>query len=204
LDDLHWLPPETLRRLFDAIATAPRTGRLVVTTARPVVSAQVGAVPGARRIRLGRLDGAAMEALCADAAEQPPRPDALASLCERAGGVPLFALDLLRVLSDSGALSTAPPLTLLTLLVARLDAFQLDRQLLRLLGERPGARRIETLRQSWDGAPGDFEAALETAEATGVLRRSKNPEPTVAIGHPMIQATLNHVLTEWDSLGGPA
>ena len=204
LDDLHWLPPETLRRLFDAIAVAAGQGRLVVTTARPVVRAAVGAVPGAQPMRLGRLDGPALEALCNDAALKPPRPEALASLCERAGGVPLFALETLRALSESGRLASAPPLTLLTLLVARLDGFQLDRRLLRMLAERPGARRIDSLRQSWDGAPEDFDAALAAAEATGVLRRSEHPEPSVAIGHPMIQATLNHVLTEWDAVGGPA
>lgn len=203
LDDIHWLPPEALRRLFEAIPAAAR-GRLVVTAARPVVSAGIGAVPGARRLRLGRLDTAALEALCQEAAATPPRPDALASVCERAGGVPLFALESLRALSESGGLSSAPPLTLLTLLVARLDAFQLDRRLLRLLAGQPGARRIDTLRRSWDAAPEAFDAALEAAETTGVLRRSGGPDPAVAIAHPMIRTTLSHVLTEWDAVGGPA
>lgn len=201
LDDLHWLPPKGVGRLLAALAAAAAHGRLVVAAARPVVSAGVGTIPDGRHLRLGRLDRPSVEILADSATARPLRREALAAICDRAGGVPLFAEQLARGVDDSGNPPLRPPLPLLSLLVSRLDGMHLDHRLLRLVTERPGARRVAALRQGWTGPEDAFDAALKAAVATGLLRRTERPEPTVSVVHPMIQSVLEFVMTTRESAG---
>lgn len=202
LDDVHWLPPDSISGLFDAATAAAAKGRLVVITARPVVSASVGGIRGGRQLRLGRLERRALEALVDGVAESPLRREAKAAICDRAAGVPLFAEQLVRAVNGGGSLPLQPPLPVLSLLVARLDGLHLDRRLLRLIADRAGVRRLDALQEGWPGTTEEFTAAVRAATAAGLLRRTEKPEPTVATGHPMIQSILGYVMTPGQFLGG--
>lgn len=202
LDDVHWLPADSISGLFAAASAAAAKGRLVVVTARPVVSASVGSIRGGRQLRLGRLERRALEALVDGVAEAPLRREAKAAIYDRAAGVPLFAAQLAGAVDGAGSLPLQPPLPVLSLLVSRLDGLHLDRRLLRLIADRAGSRRLDALQQGWPGTAEEFTAAVRAATAAGLLRRTEKPEPAVAIGHPMIQSVLGYVMTQCQSLGG--
>lgn len=202
IDDVHWLPFDAAARLFEAAGAAAALGRMTVITARPAVAAAVGAIPGGRQMRLGRLDRPATEALLDKATGGHLRPEAKAAICDRAGGVPLFALHLARSITQDGATALHPPLPLVSLLISRMDGLQLDRRLLRLLAERAGPRPIETLRDAWQGSEAELDAAIRTAVKAGLVRQTEAPAPSLTIGHPMLQAVLAHVMTDWQSMGG--
>lgn len=194
LDDLHWLPAETRLPLAEAMQQAAEQGRLVVAARRPGAS-DAGPEAATRPLRLGRLPRHAVAAICGEVATAPLRAEARAALCDRALGVPLFAVALARALDSRGAPPAAPPPVVLSLLVARLDGLGLDRRLLRLFAGARGARRLESLRRDWPAEAGP-EAALAAAERAGLLRRrDTDTGPAWALRHPMIQAVLDHVMS---------
>jgi DNA-binding CsgD family transcriptional regulator len=193
LDDLHWLPFRAVQELFDGIGTAVANGRFVVTTARPVVRASVSPLPGAEALPLDRLPDGNIDQLCKDVAEAPLDAGTRARIRDLARGNPLFAVELTRARSADGSLPAAPPVRLLTLLMARVDALRPDHRLLRLVSGAQTPPSVAALRGAWpnDADAVSFDAALDHAEAAGLLRRDTGD--TVTLAHPMLQVTLAHV-----------
>jgi class 3 adenylate cyclase/tetratricopeptide (TPR) repeat protein len=139
-DDLHLAAPITYA-LIARCAVEPTPGVTVITTARPGYplpwDATRAAAAGLQAITLPVLPDDAIAQLVAGALAPTPVPRELTTLvASRAGGSPLMALEVLRVLVDqgllrsiggrwtvSGDLATAPrPEGLRALLAARIDA----------------------------------------------------------------------------------
>ena len=124
IDDLHWAEAEVVQ-LLDRLTLGLDVPLLVVGTARPEFALQGGMRPGGDRffIALDALDDAAARAL-ADAAGGRGMPG-----LERAGGNPLFIVELARAQSLLGTVEL--PLTLQGVIGGRLDELAPpDRELL--------------------------------------------------------------------------
>ncbi|WP_198020191.1 BTAD domain-containing putative transcriptional regulator [Nocardioides sp. J54] len=132
VEDLHWADEETL----DLLAHVSRTagpGVLLVTTWRDREPAdqtpderRVPPELGGRRVRLGKLDAAACEALLDAelAALVPPRPlppDVRSTMLDRSGGHPLYLVELARHWHAHGTPDFPP--SLLATVARRLGAF---------------------------------------------------------------------------------
>jgi class 3 adenylate cyclase/tetratricopeptide (TPR) repeat protein len=117
IEDLQWVDPSTLEFLQALIARASGARLLVLYTARP------GDPPpwpvAETRIALSRLDRESVRNLITAAAPGALAPDLLERIVARAGGVPLFAEELARLVGDEPG--GAIPSALSDLLMARLD-----------------------------------------------------------------------------------
>jgi class 3 adenylate cyclase/tetratricopeptide (TPR) repeat protein len=121
IEDLHWGDP-VLVRILDHVTTDLDSPLLVLATARPEFVGSAHLRPRENRIQidLGPLDATASELLARIARTS------VAGL-ERAGGNPLFIIELAR----SHSVGADLPLTILAAIAARLDELSaVDRQLL--------------------------------------------------------------------------
>ena len=165
-EDIHWADAgllEFVEHLLDWSRNQPIT---VVALARPELAERHPAFGRAARssatVALDPLDDAAMDTLVAGLA--PGLPDALrATIRERADGIPLYAVETVRMLLDKGALALSAdglvttgtvesldvPETLHALIAARLDALApSERRVLEsaaVLGKTFGTRGLATL-----------------------------------------------------------
>jgi hypothetical protein len=116
VEDVHWAAPEVVT-LIDRLSLSGEPV-LVIATARPEFAEQAGIRPGGDRffIELDALEPEAARALASSAG----RDDA--GTIERAGGNPLFIVELARARDPGGDL----PLTLQGALGARLDDLDAD------------------------------------------------------------------------------
>lgn len=123
VEDLHWVDPSTLELLAEVVPQIQASRLMVVYSTR-----DPGAAPwpaGARHLQLDieRLDEASLGRLVASTAGEGLPPELAASVVARAGGVPLFAEELARLMLDrpDRADGREIPGTLSDLLMARLD-----------------------------------------------------------------------------------
>ena len=137
VEDLQWADPLTLRVLHAVVRRLHRIRLVLLATVRPG-SHGVGVdrtvvdvlTQGALHVLLGSLDAGAAAELAAAVAGLPPGPGLLEQV-GRAGGNPLFVIELVRALADDGALEVrdgrvdarweSPPPTLRLTLLRRLS-----------------------------------------------------------------------------------
>lgn len=112
-EDVHWADPASLSCLVRLARTCAPLPLLLVVTARPLPrSAALAGVlagladRGARGLPLGPLADADLPELAAAAVGAAPGPN-LRDQLARAGGNPLFVLELLAALAEAGALGDA-------------------------------------------------------------------------------------------------
>lgn len=178
VEDLHWADPSTLELLRRCVAATPEHPLVVLVTTRLGPETALGEPttvlalqplgPDESQELVDRLTGGRLDA--------PTQ----ALVAERGEGVPLYIRELAKMLesggwSKPGGAGTSLPLTLQGLLVARLDAFPHQRQLLHalaVLGGPAGATLLGTLaRLESDEA----ERQLGMLEQAGILRSSATP-----------------------------
>ena len=119
VEDLHWADPTTIEwigRLLDG----PPAPLVVLLTSRPGLEATwLGSVGS---VELDRLDFATTVELISDAGDRVGISREVArTIAERAGGVPLFAEELMRAVIAGGGTADSIPTTLYGCLMARLD-----------------------------------------------------------------------------------
>ncbi|WP_338847772.1 LuxR C-terminal-related transcriptional regulator [Massilia sp. W12] len=192
IDDLHLLPPA---QQIELIHTVQQRASLLLLSARRFVPALGTLAPVQADLRLQHLPPAAIQDLIStvwrqEAGQHTLGRQQLQQLCELAGGVPLFALELARHCKRRGVQSgperrNTPGLTLALIVCARLDELQLDCRLLQMAACNPGITR-----NAWLQA-GGAESALQLAIASGVLRGSgSGAEMRLQIAHPMVEMVL--------------
>jgi class 3 adenylate cyclase/tetratricopeptide (TPR) repeat protein len=132
-EDLHWADEGLVSFVEYLLDWSRHHPILVVTLARPEVADRHPAFPGSTRsavtLALEPLPDAAMDELLTGLVPDLP-DDVRARLREAAGGVPLYAVETVRMLRDRGLLSGAAaklaeldvPETLHALIASRLDA----------------------------------------------------------------------------------
>jgi predicted ATPase len=105
MDDLHFAPG-LARDVAVALARAATDQRaLLVLTSRPLPDAERALFPGAERVTLGRLDDGEVAALLEQALGEGSAPTP--AFVRKAGGVPMFALELARAAGDETELPAA-------------------------------------------------------------------------------------------------
>lgn len=114
IDDLHFAPTEG-RAMFAALAAAIATQRvLLIGSTRPELPAEwlnvLARLPHGQELRLEALTLAQVSALVAEALPSARMAEALApGLASRSDGNPLFLIEHLRSLAESGLLSSSTP-----------------------------------------------------------------------------------------------
>ena len=129
LEDLHWADRST-RDLASALSRTARGRLLIVLTVRTddlhrrhparKALAEIGRLPGGRRVELGPLDRAGIEGIIASVTGGPADPALVRSVLERSEGNPLYAEEI------AAAGSGAMPDQLADLFLARVDALPRD------------------------------------------------------------------------------
>ena len=167
-EDLHWADPGMLDFVADLVERSPRHAIFVVALARPEL---LEANPGwgsARRnfvsVHLSPLNDEAMSALVSGMVQGIP-DEAVAAIVSRAGGIPLYAVEFVRMLVASGELEDhdggyhlvgdlddlALPESLQAVVGARLDRLSTeDRQLIQdaaVLGQAFTVEGLAIIRQ---------------------------------------------------------
>jgi DNA-binding SARP family transcriptional activator len=148
LEDLHWADPALLAFIRHLVEWASHVPLVVVATARPELYDRApdwaGGLRNATTISLAPLSDAECACLVAALTDQAVLPaEDQAALLERAGGNPLYAEEICRMLADQGALKRdgrmvqlspsaeiAFPDSIQALIAARLDTLAPDRKAL--------------------------------------------------------------------------
>jgi class 3 adenylate cyclase len=164
VEDVHWSDPSTLELLRRLLVRGPAPQTLVLVTMRP--PANEFPVTGAKVLDLAPLGTEDIRRLAGQVS--PGLPDDLKEVVvQRADGVPLFAVELVRMLARTGLTAPADlPPRLHDLLVARLDQRP---------DERPLAQIVATVGVSapWAGWPGSRPA--RRGRVGGCGRRPARP-----------------------------
>lgn len=210
IEDVHWADPYTVVALRRLWAAARHLELSVVVTTRPDPSSdelaatlREAAAVGCAVITLDTLDDAAIIELAQEHLGAPPGP-ALRRLLTRAGGNPLYTVELLEVLVRTGGLSADPSTGTVdttadegavdAILARRLEIAPPDvRRVLAsaaVLGPRfrldeLAALRHETSSETW--------AALGPAVAAGLVGEDAD---RLAFRHEMIHGALYRELPE--------
>jgi class 3 adenylate cyclase len=123
IEDLHWVDPSTLELFAEVVPKIAASRLMVVYSTREAAAAPWPLGPRHRQLALPRLDAESLQRLVASTAGESLAPDLAASVVARAGGVPLFAEELARLMLDRPDRAGAReiPGTLSDLLMARLD-----------------------------------------------------------------------------------
>ncbi len=210
-EDLHWAD-DGLLDFIERLVGANRARPLfVVTLARPELLERRPAwgtgVRSLTTIELGPLDGEAMELLLVGLAPGLP-PSAIAAIRDRAEGVPLYAVETVRMLVDQGRLTEsegryrlveplgelAVPTSLSTLLGARLDGLPDDeRNLLGYAAVLGQTFATAALASVADVPPADVGRSLERLVARELLGLDDDPRSPERGQYGFVQGLLREV-----------
>ena len=191
VDDAHWLDPsstELLRRLHDTSTGRP----LLVLLGERTDSSRAMASSGATPLELqGLSEDEARELASQHGADLPQR--VRQRIIERAGGVPLYLEESLRMLSGRGSDGIGDvPATLQDLLMVRLDELGPDRalaQLVSVLGREFSAVHLEALLEQHDPfvERARQQGSLGSLLQVGLLQALDGPLPGYRFKHALIR-----------------
>lgn len=203
IDDLHWLPPSLQTRLFEAIAlrlAAPGgPGPLIILAQRRLRPAQRAQLPAdgpmVATIPLHRLPQDIIAHVAADRLHSlPASSPACQQIARQAHGVPLFAVELARQSGHLPPASGSPrplPLSLLSLVSARLDHLGLNRRLLWAVAHHRNGLTAKDLTTILHLPLPETESGIERAILSGVL--ATGPDGTLAFNHPLLRAVIEYL-----------
>ncbi|MDE2487787.1 MAG: AAA family ATPase, partial [Alphaproteobacteria bacterium] len=100
LEDLHWVDPSTLELVRELMANAPQSRLMLLYSTREAERAPWPAGPRHRQLALARLPEPALQELVRAAGGEGLSPETVAGVVARAGGVPLFAEELARLMRE--------------------------------------------------------------------------------------------------------
>jgi adenylate cyclase len=108
IEDAHWIDEVSESMLTDFLAVVPQTRSMVLITYRPEYRGALASVPGAQTIALRPLNTAQTETLLTELLGTDSSVYELTHvIAERAGGNPFFAEEIVRDLSERGAIRGA-------------------------------------------------------------------------------------------------
>jgi tetratricopeptide (TPR) repeat protein len=193
VEDLHWADPTTIEwigRLLDG----PPAPLVVLLTSRPgLEAAWRDDVPC---VELDRLDFATTIELLGGAGERVGLDrDVARTIAERAGGVPLFAEELMRAVIAGGGTADSIPTTLYGCLMARLDRHDAARAVAQLAATVGRRFELELLSAVGELDEDTLRAGLARLREDGVV--SGGEHGLWEFRHTLIQeAALESLLRE--------
>jgi DNA-binding CsgD family transcriptional regulator len=201
IDDVHLADEFTIKLIQLLVPMTRKKPILLLGASRSLRHRGLVALTSDATIRLGHLADGEMEALIKARCGSSVSSQIVAGIRELAGGVPLFAVELARearMRAPAGrSISTEMPpvpLSLVTLVLSRLDTLALDRLLLRSAVQRGPCLRT-TLESEWDGSPAGFTKALDDAIQSGVLTTIQDKKrELIAFRHPLLVQVLRQVM----------
>lgn len=200
LEDLHWSDATTLELVGQLVREAPSAPLCVVLTARPEFAPPFATI-GLLQLHLGRLERAEVETMARSLVGGKPLPaEVVQRIADRADGIPLFAEELVRMLSESALVEledrfslagplpdAAIPSTLRELLAARLDRLGRARQTAQIasaLGREFDAALVSAVSASEGAAREDLEVLL----GAGLIHRKRRQrDSTMVFEHALIR-----------------
>jgi class 3 adenylate cyclase len=204
VEDLHWIDPASDAFLRRLVAALREVGVLLVLNFRPEYRAEWLPRDAARWIALRPLTAADSRRLIDELlGGDPSLGDLAARLCERAGGNPFFAEELVRALAQSGALTgvkgaygllrpidaQAIPASVHAVLAARIDRLgERDKDVLQTAAVI-GKHFVEPVLRSVTTLPGaDLAASLHVLTgAELIFAGAAYPVAEYAFTHPLTQ-----------------
>ncbi|MBF0560846.1 MAG: AAA family ATPase [Alphaproteobacteria bacterium] len=200
IDDLHLANGPTtdlVQRLATLTPTAPL---LLLGVGRKIRQPALCALIANAALKLRHLPPGDIETLIDNSTPSPLSRPSVAAITRLARGVPLFATELARQAivigwsAESGSSIPPLPLTLVTLILSRVDEMPLDRSLLSAVA-RKGPCAVARLRAEWRGDLSEFDKELDLAVRAGLLSMPPGNEPIqVGFSHPLVTEVLHYVL----------
>jgi predicted ATPase/class 3 adenylate cyclase len=203
VEDLHWIDASTLAFLDLLIQSQATVPVLTLLTFRPEFDPpwrQLSYLSELSLRRLGSKEASALVSLLTDGKAFPP--DILAEIVEKADGIPLFAEELTKMVSESertmvAGEKLAVPATLEGSLIARLDRLDTAKEIAQIASVigREFVRDLLSQAVSVDEAAlvSDLDRLLESEI---ILRRGLPSEASYLFKHALIQqAAYESVLT---------
>lgn len=187
IEDLHWTDPSSLE-LLKRLVSAPHK-LMVVCTSRDPLEADWSMHGNALTLRLQRLGPAAIRRIIIATAGAVPE-GALRRLVSRAGGVPLFAEALARLVAEQRETSSAGqpiPDSLSDLLLGRLDKAGRARWLVQVAAVLGAEFRQNQLAMVAEMAPLELEAALTELARVGIIEASSLGAGSYGFRHALVQ-----------------
>jgi class 3 adenylate cyclase/tetratricopeptide (TPR) repeat protein len=191
-EDLHWADPSTLELIRLLVEQGATARLLLLYTARSEFHTQWPLRAHHAHIMLNQLSARNVRSMVEQlAAHKPLSDETLATVVERAGGVPLFVEELTRSLLESGG--GGPPLqeipvTLHDLLMARLDRLGSAKEIAQVGAVIGSEFSYELLHAIHPMAEEDLQLALGTlADAELVHVRGLPPNVTYQFKHALIR-----------------
>ncbi|HEB80033.1 MAG TPA: ATP-binding protein, partial [Rhodospirillales bacterium] len=209
VDDTHLLPKKAMSELSSILTKMAKAPILFILAGRGRGQLPGKIRTGATAIRLKRLEKKSITEILKDlhagAAKEKSK------ICAMAAGVPVFTVEMTRHLLDQGSKKTAGkesdpghelplPLCLLSLVIARIDTFELDRHLLRLAAKIQGEQSRDDFLRDWLGNEDDLASALDKAVKAGLLQRTpplNGKKETFGFRHPMVHAVVSFALKDY-------
>src|SRR4051812_852183 len=210
-EDVHWADAGLLDFIESLLEWSRNSAILVITLGRPELLDRRSTWGAGQRnftaLHLEPLDPAPMTALVNGFVDGLPATDA-ERIVARAEGVPLYAVETIRMLADSGVLEVAGsrysvvgdigalevPGTLHALIAARLDVLPAaDRELLRdaaVLGTSFTPRSLATIR---DAAVADVEPRLRSLVRKEFLFQDTDPRSPERGQYAFLQSLIREV-----------
>jgi class 3 adenylate cyclase/predicted ATPase len=203
VEDAHWIDPTTLELIELALDYLQGARICVLITARPNFVASFGGHPVVTRLELNRLGRAAILAIIACITRGKSLPQSLHDeIAAKTDGVPLFAEEMTKAVLESGLLredvdayhlegsvsALAVPATLHDSLMARLDRFQLAKEIAQIasvIGRSFDYRTIAALAARPESELADAIGQLVEAEL--VFRRGTAADATYLFKHALVR-----------------
>jgi hypothetical protein len=221
LEDLHWADPGLLDFVESLLEWSRTSPVLVLTMARPELSERrptwgVG-VRSSTVLHLDRLPDDCIEAMVTGYVEGLP-PQGLERLVRRAEGIPMYAVETVRMLADRGVLEQVGqsyrvvgelgdvldvPETLHALVASRIDGLPEDeRSLVQDASVAGHTFTVATVCAVTGRAPADLEALLRTLVRKEVLRQDLDPRSPERGQYHFVQSVIHEVA--YSTLSKPA
>jgi class 3 adenylate cyclase len=199
IEDAHWIDVVSESMVAELLSVVPRTGLMVLITARPEYHGQLSRMSGAQAIALAPLSDSDTAVLLGELMGSDSSVDELAAIIiDRSQGNPFFAEEMVRELAQRGVLTGKPgeylcgggvsevtvPTTVQAAIAARIDGLSPSaRRTLSaasVIGERFSADLVSAL-----GDEGGFTELIH-AELIDQVRFA--PTVEYAFRHPLIHA----------------
>jgi class 3 adenylate cyclase/tetratricopeptide (TPR) repeat protein len=191
VEDLHWADPTTIEWI-GGLLEGPPAPLVVLLTSRPGLESPW--LASVRSVELDRLDfGTTVELI--SGARDGLSLDVARTIAERAGGVPLFAEELMRAVVAGGGSAERIPTTLYGCLMARLDRHEAARAVAQLAATVGRRFELELLSAVGELDEDTLRAGLERLREDGVV--SGTDHEAWEFRHTLIQeAALESLLRE--------
>ena len=192
LEDLHWLDASSLELVGDVLGGIGLSPVLILLSTRPQFQPSWPASPQARQLRLGPLAKGEIRGIITqlEFTEGFLSEQDLTRVAERAGGVPLFAIELSRLIGEpqTSAGDRQIPASLADLLTARLDQLGAAKSVARVASVIGNDFPLSVLEAVSDAKPASLHAKLSALKQQGVVQsQGRSSERSYSFTHSLLR-----------------